>query len=41
MMESLESTRTPTEVARKPGIISGLLYGLREKLIGGQMTLVQ
>jgi transposase len=39
--ESLESTLTPTEVARKHGIGSGLLYGWRQKLIGGRMTLVQ
>src|SRR5947209_20309844 len=39
--ESLESTMTPTEVARKHGISSGLLYGWRQKLIGGRMTLLQ
>ena len=39
--ESLGSTLTPTEVARKHGISSGLLYGWRQKLIGGQMTLLQ
>jgi transposase-like protein len=32
---------TPTEVARKHGISSGLLYGWRQKLIGGRMTLLQ
>ena len=36
--ESLESTLTPTEVARKHGISSGLLYGWRQKLLNGQMT---
>jgi transposase len=39
--ESLESTLTPAEVARKHGISSGLLYGWRQKLIGGRMKLVQ
>src|ERR1700749_2740024 len=39
--ESLGSTLTPTEVARKHGISSGLLYGWRQKLIGAQMTLLQ
>src|ERR1700750_2653454 len=39
--ESLGSTLTPTEVARKHGISSGLLYGWRQKLIGGRMTLLQ
>jgi transposase len=39
--ESLGSTRTPTEVARKYGISSGLLYGWRQKLLGSQMTLLQ
>ena len=39
--ESLGSTLTPTEVARKHGISSGLLYGWRQKLTGGQMTLLQ
>nr|WP_294502920.1 transposase [uncultured Rhodopila sp.] len=38
--ESLGSTLTPTEVARKHGISSGLLYGWRQKLIGGRMTLL-
>ena len=36
--ESLESKLTPTEVARKHGISSGLLYGWRQKLLTGQMT---
>ena len=36
--ESLGSMRTPTEVARKYGISSGLLYGWRQKLLGSQMT---
>src|SRR6201986_2897975 len=35
--ESLGSTLTPTEVARKHGISSGLLYGWRQKLIGGRV----
>jgi transposase len=39
--ESLESTLTPTEVARKHGISSGLLYGWRQKLLSGQMTRLQ
>jgi transposase len=39
--ESLGSTLTPTEVARKHGISSGLLYGWRQRLIGGRMTLLQ
>jgi transposase len=39
--ESLESTLTPTEVARKHGISSGLLYGWRQKLLNGQMTHLQ
>ena len=38
--ESLGSTLTPTEVARKHGISSGLLYGWRQKLRGGRMTLL-
>ena len=36
--ESLRPDLTPTEVARKHGISSGLLYGWRQKLLGGQMT---
>ncbi len=36
--ESLESALTPTEVARKHGISSGLLYGWRQKLLNGQRT---
>ena len=39
--ESLGSTLSPTEVARKYGISSGLLYGWRQKLLGGRMTLLQ
>jgi transposase len=39
--ESLGSALSPTEVARKYGISSGLLYGWRQKLLGGQMTLLQ
>ena len=39
--ESLGPALTPTEVARKHGISSGLLYGWRQKLIGGRMTLLQ
>jgi transposase len=36
--ESLGPDLTPTEVARKHGISSGLLYGWRQKLLSGQMT---
>jgi transposase len=36
--ESLGSTLTPTEVARKHGISSGLLYCWRQKLLSGPMT---
>ena len=36
--ESLGSTLTPAEVARKHGISSGLLYSWRQKLLNGQMT---
>jgi transposase len=39
--ESLGSMRAPTEVARKYGISSGLLYGWRQKLLGSQMTVLQ
>jgi transposase len=39
--ESLGPALTPTEVARKYAISSGLLYGWRQKLLGGQMTLLQ
>jgi transposase len=39
--ESLKSMLTPTEVARKYGISSGLLYGWRQKLLGSQMTVLQ
>ena len=39
--ESLGSMLTPTQVARKYGISSGLLYGWRQKLLGGQMTVLQ
>jgi transposase len=38
--ESLGSTLTPAEVARKYAISSGLLYGWRRKMLGGQMTLL-
>jgi transposase len=36
--ESLGPDLTPTEVARKHGISSGLLYGWRQKLLSGQVT---
>src|ERR1700760_810987 len=36
--ERLGPDLTPTEVARKHGISSGLLYGWRQKLLSGQMT---
>src|SRR6185437_10749140 len=36
--ESLGLALTPTEVARKYGISSGLLYGWRQKILGGKMT---
>jgi transposase len=39
VVESLGPALTPTEVARKYGISSGLLYGWRQKILGGQMTL--
>ncbi len=38
--ESLGPTLTPTEVARKYAISSGLLYGWRQKILGGQMALL-
>jgi transposase len=37
--ESLGPELTPTEVARKHGISSGLLYGWRRQVLGDQMTL--
>jgi transposase len=39
--ESLGPALTPTEVARKYGISSGLLYGWRQKLLGGELTCLQ
>jgi transposase len=36
--ESLGPALTPTEVARKYGISSGLLYGWRQKILGRQMA---
>jgi transposase len=36
--ESLGPDLTPTEVARKHGISSGLVYSWRQKLLNGQMT---
>jgi len=36
--ESLSPALTPTEVARKYGISSGLLYGWRQKILGRQMA---
>src|SRR3954454_2973963 len=37
-MESLGPDLTPTEVARKYAINSGLLYTWRRQVLGGQMT---
>jgi transposase len=36
--ESLGPALTPTEVARKYGISTGLLYGWRQKILGRQMA---
>jgi len=36
--ESLGPALTPTEVARKHDISTGLLYGWRQKLLGGQLA---
>ena len=38
--ESLGSEVTPTEVARKYAISSGLLYAWRQQLLGGQVSVV-
>src|SRR5690349_1625718 len=38
VMESLGPDLTPTEVARKYAISSGLLYTWRRQVLGGQMT---
>src|SRR5215475_2379276 len=38
--ESLGSELTPTEVARKYGISSGLLYSWRQQILGGQVSVV-
>src|SRR4051812_26836156 len=38
VMESLGPELTPTEVARKYAISSGLLYTWRRQVLGGQMT---
>ena len=38
--ESLGSALTPTEVARKYSISSGLLYTWRQQVLGGQMSLL-
>jgi transposase len=38
VMESLGPDLTPTEVARKYAITSGLLYTWRRQVLGGQMT---
>src|SRR3954468_14541913 len=38
--ESLGSELTPTEVARKYAISSGLLYGWRQQVLGGQVSVV-
>jgi transposase len=36
--ESLGREMTPTEVARKPAIRSGLLYTWRQQILGGQIS---
>jgi transposase len=38
--ESLGPELTPTEVARKHGIGSGLLYTWRQQILGGQARLI-
>ena len=38
--ESLGSELTPTEVARKYAISSGLLYSWRQQVLGGQVNVV-
>ena len=38
--ESLGSELTPTEVARKYAISSGLLYSWRQQVLGGQVSIV-
>jgi transposase len=38
--ESLSSEVTPTEVARKYAISSGLLYAWRQQVLGGQVSVV-
>ena len=38
--ESLDSEVTPTEVARKYAISSGLLYTWRQQVLGGQISVV-
>jgi transposase len=38
VLESLDPALTPTEVARKYAITSGLLYTWRGQVLGGQMT---
>ena len=38
--ESLGSEPTPTEVARKYAISSGLLYSWRQQVLGGQVSVV-
>jgi transposase len=38
--ESLEAETTPTEVARKHAISSGLLYTWRQQLLGGQVATI-
>jgi transposase len=38
--ESLDATLTPTEVARKHGISSGLLYTWRQQILGDQISIV-
>jgi len=38
--ESLDAALTPTEVARKHGISSGLLYTWRQQILGDQISVV-
>ena len=40
MAESLGSELTPTEVARKYAISSGLLYAWRQQVLGGQVSVI-
>lgn len=40
VLESLDSERTPTEVARKHAISSGMLYTWRQQILGRHLELV-